>query len=129
VKSFPKPLSAKEEKEILNQCKEGSKEARDTLIERNLRLVAHIVKKYNMADKEIDDLISIGTIGLIKAIDTFDADKGIRLATYASRCIDNELLMMLRSGKRQAKEVYLYEPIGSDAADIIGLNPQISPKR
>jgi RNA polymerase sporulation-specific sigma factor len=114
VKSFPKPLSAKEETEILNQCMEGSKEARDILIERNLRLVAHIVKKYNTADKEIDDLISIGTIGLIKAIDTFDADKGIRLATYASRCIDNELLMMLRSGKRQAKEVYLYEPIGSD---------------
>jgi RNA polymerase sporulation-specific sigma factor len=93
---------------------EGSKEARDVLIERNLRLVAHIVKKYNTADREIDDLISIGTIGLIKAIDTFDPDKGIRLATYASRCIDNELLMMLRSGKRQAKEVYLYEPIGSD---------------
>jgi RNA polymerase sporulation-specific sigma factor len=114
VKSFPKPLSAKEETEILNQCMEGNKEARDTLIERNLRLVAHIVKKYNTTDKEIDDLISIGTIGLIKAIDTFDADKGIRLATYASRCIDNELLMMLRSGKRQAKEVYLYEPIGSD---------------
>ncbi len=114
MKSFPKPLSAKEETEILNQCMEGSKEARDILIERNLRLVAHIVKKYNTADKDIDDLISIGTIGLIKAIDTFDADKGIRLATYASRCIDNELLMMLRSGKRQAKEVYLYEPIGSD---------------
>ncbi|WFR55079.1 RNA polymerase sporulation sigma factor SigK [Anaerocolumna sp. AGMB13025] len=114
MKSFPKPLSAKEETEILNQCMEGSKEARDILIERNLRLVAHIVKKYNTADKEIDDLISIGTIGLIKAIDTFDTEKGIRLATYASRCIDNELLMMLRSGKRQAKEVYLYEPIGSD---------------
>lgn len=114
MKSFPKPLSAKEETEILIQCMEGSKEARDILIERNLRLVAHIVKKYNTADKEIDDLISIGTIGLIKAIDTFDAEKGIRLATYASRCIDNELLMMLRSGKRQAKEVYLYEPIGSD---------------
>ena len=114
MKSFPKPLSAKEETEILCQCMEGSKEARDVLIERNLRLVAHIVKKYNSADREIDDLISIGTIGLIKAIDTFDPDKGIRLATYASRCIDNELLMMLRSGKRQAKEVYLYEPIGSD---------------
>jgi RNA polymerase sporulation-specific sigma factor len=114
VKSFPKPLSAKEETEILCRCMEGSKEARDILIERNLRLVAHIVKKYNSADREIDDLISIGTIGLIKAIDTFDPDKGIRLATYASRCIDNELLMMLRSGKRQAKEVYLYEPIGSD---------------
>ncbi len=114
MKSFPKPLSAKEETEILSKYMEGNKDARDILIERNLRLVAHIVKKYNTADKEIDDLISIGTIGLIKAIDTFDPDKGIRLATYASRCIDNELLMMLRSGKRQAKEIYLYEPIGSD---------------
>lgn len=114
MKSFPKPLSAKEETEILDQCKAGNKEARDILIEHNLRLVAHIVKKYYMTNKDIDDLISIGTIGLIKAIDTFDADKGIRLATYASRCIDNELLMMLRSGKKQSKEVYLYEPIGSD---------------
>jgi len=98
VKSFPKPLSAKEETDILNLCKEGNKEARDILIERNLRLVAHIVKKYNTADKDIDDLISIGTIGLIKAIDTFDSDKGIRLATYASRCIDNALLHF--GGKR-----------------------------
>ncbi len=114
MKSFPKPLSAKEESEFLSQCMEGNKNARDTLIERNLRLVAHIVKKYNTSEREIDDLISIGTIGLIKAIDTFDANKGIRLATYASRCIDNELLMMLRSGKRQAKEIYLYDPIGSD---------------
>ena len=114
VKSFPKPLSTKEESDYLKSCKEGDKAARDKLIEHNLRLVAHIVKKYNMVDKETDDLISIGTIGLIKAIDTFDEDKGIRLATYASRCIDNELLMMLRSGKRLAKEVYLYDPIGSD---------------
>jgi RNA polymerase sporulation-specific sigma factor len=114
VKSFPKPLSTKEEADYLRRCKEGDKEARDKLIEHNLRLVAHIVKKYNMVDKETDDLISIGTIGLIKAIDTFDDEKGIRLATYASRCIDNELLMMLRSGKRLAKEVYLYDPIGSD---------------
>lgn len=114
VKSFPKPLSTKEEADYLKRCKEGDKEARDKLIEHNLRLVAHIVKKYNMVDKETDDLISIGTIGLIKAIDTFDEEKGIRLATYASRCIDNELLMMLRSGKRLAKEVYLYDPIGSD---------------
>jgi RNA polymerase sporulation-specific sigma factor len=114
VKSFPKPLSTKEEAEYLRLCKEGDKDARDKLIEHNLRLVAHIVKKYNMIDKETDDLISIGTIGLIKAIDTFDDEKGIRLATYASRCIDNELLMMLRSGKRLAKEVYLYDPIGSD---------------
>ena len=114
MKSFPKPLSTKEEAEYLHKCKVGDKEARDKLIEHNLRLVAHIVKKYNMVDKETDDLISIGTIGLIKAIDTFDDEKGIRLATYASRCIDNELLMMLRSGKRLAKEVYLYDPIGSD---------------
>lgn len=114
LKSFPKPLSTKEEIEYLAQCREGNKEARDTLIERNLRLVAHIVKKYNVNDKEADDLISIGTIGLIKAIDTFDINKGIRLATYASRCIDNELLMMLRSSKKQSKEIYLYEPIGAD---------------
>lgn len=114
MKSFPKPLSTTEEKSYLMQYKNGSQEARSILIERNLRLVAHIVKKYSAPDKEIDDLISIGTIGLIKAIDTFDADKGIRLATYASRCIDNELLMMLRSGKKQSKEVYLYEPIGAD---------------
>ncbi len=114
MKSFPKPLSTKEEADYLKRCKEGDKAARDKLIEHNLRLVAHIVKKYNMVDKETDDLISIGTIGLIKAIDTFDEEKGIRLATYASRCIDNELLMMLRSGKRLAKEVYLYDPIGSD---------------
>lgn len=114
MKSFPKPLSTKEEADYLRRCKEGDKDARDKLIEHNLRLVAHIVKKYNMVDKETDDLISIGTIGLIKAIDTFDDEKGIRLATYASRCIDNELLMMLRSGKRLAKEVYLYDPIGSD---------------
>lgn len=99
---------------MLVQCRSGDRIARDILIERNLRLVAHIVKKYNTPERETDDLISIGTIGLIKSIDTFDANKGIRLATYASRCIDNELLMMLRSGKKQSKEVYLYDPIGSD---------------
>lgn len=114
MKSFPKPLSTKEEQMYLSQCKEGVKEARDILIERNQRLVAHIVKKYNVNDKDTDDLISIGTIGLIKAIDTFDMSKGIRLATYASRCIENELLMLLRSEKKQSKEVYLYEPIGAD---------------
>lgn len=114
MKSFPKPLSTKEELEYLKQCKLGKKEARDILIERNLRLVAHIAKKYCSNDKEMEDLISIGTIGLIKAIDTFNMNKGIRLATYASRCIDNELLMLLRSNKKQSKEVYLYEPIGAD---------------
>ena len=96
MKSFPKPLSTKEEADYLQRCKEGDKEARDKLIEHNLRLVAHIVKKYNMVDKETDDLISIGTIGLIKAIDTFDDEKGIRLATYASRCIDNAILSQWR---------------------------------
>lgn len=114
VKSFPKPLDSKEEADYLERCKAGDKEARDKLIEHNLRLVAHIVKKYNMSDKETDDLISIGTIGLIKAIDTFDDAKGIRLATYASRCIDNELLMLFRTNKRLNKEVYLYDPIGAD---------------
>lgn len=114
MKSFPRPLSTKDEAECIERCKKGDKSARDKLIEHNLRLVAHIVKKYNMIDKDMEDLISIGTIGLIKAIDTFDSEKGIRLATYASRCIDNELLMMLRSNKRIAKEVYLYDPIGSD---------------
>lgn len=118
MKSFPKPLSTKEEQIFIKQSREGDKDtkrlAREILIERNLRLVAHIVKKYNTTDKDIDDLISIGTIGLIKAIDTFNAEKGIRLATYASRCIDNELLMMLRSGKKQSREVYLNEPIGAD---------------
>lgn len=94
--------------------KAGDKKARETLILHNLRLVAHIVKKYNLPDRDIDDLISIGTIGLIKAIDSFDMGKGIRLATYASRCIDNELLMLLRSGKKQGREVYLSEPIGAD---------------
>ncbi|MEG1458630.1 MAG: RNA polymerase sporulation sigma factor SigK, partial [Acetivibrio sp.] len=114
LKSFPKPLGTKEEQKYLLELREGSREAREVLIERNLRLVAHIVKKYSMADKDTDDLISIGTIGLIKAIDSFDLEKGIRLATYASRCIDNELLMLFRSGKKQGREVYLYEPIGSD---------------
>lgn len=114
MKSFPKPLSAKDEQRYLIRLKDGDKEARDILIEHNLRLVVHIVKKYSMLDKEADDLISIGTIGLIKAVDSFNMDKGIRLATYASRCIDNELLMLLRSGKKQGRDVYLSEPIGSD---------------
>ncbi len=114
MQSFPKPLSAKEEKECIAKCQAGDKEARDRLIEKNLRLVAYIAKKYNMGDKDMDDLISIGTIGLIKGIDTFDDTKNIRLATYAARCIDNELLMMLRSEKKSAKDVYLYDSIGAD---------------
>lgn len=114
MKSFPKPLNTEEEKEYLIQCREGNKEAREILIERNLRLVAHIAKKYGTGERELEDLISIGSIGLIKAVDTFDIKKEIRLATYASRCIDNELLMFMRSSKKQSREVYLYEPIGKD---------------
>ena len=114
MKSFPKPLSTKEEQWYLRACKDGDRQAREVLIERNLRLVAHIVKKYNSTDKDMEDLISIGTIGLIKAIDSFNMEKGIRLATYASCCIENELLMLFRSEKKQAKDVSMSEPIGSD---------------
>lgn len=96
MKSFPKPLGTKEEKEYLRQCQEGNREARDILIERNLRLVAHIAKKYANTDYDMEDLISIGSIGLIKAIDSFDIEKEIRLATYASRCIDNAILSQKR---------------------------------
>lgn len=114
MQSFPKPLTAKEEKECLARCRLGDETARNILIEKNLRLVAYIARKYNVGDKDMDDLISIGTIGLIKGIDTFDEKKNIRLATYAARCIDNELLMMLRAEKKTAKDVYLYDTIGSD---------------
>lgn len=96
MKTFPKPLTAKEEKECLERCRKGDASARDELIEKNLRLVAYIVKKYAGIGKDSEDLISIGTIGLIKAIDSFDIDKGIRLATYASRCIDNAILSQMR---------------------------------
>lgn len=116
-KLFPEPLTAEEEKEVLNRFFEGDEDARNILIERNLRLVAHIAKKYNIPNLEQDDLISIGTIGLIKGINTFKADKGVRLATYASRCIDNEILMYLRSTKKLSAEVYLNEPIGKDKDD------------
>ncbi len=114
MKSFLKPLSTKEEQQYLLAYKQGDLQARDILIERNMRLVAHIVKKYNNAERDSEDLISIGTIGLIKAIDTFQIEKGIRLATYASCCIENELLMLFRSEKKMGKDVYLSEPIGSD---------------
>ncbi len=114
MQAFLKPLSAKEETRQLERMRAGYPDAREVLIEHNLRLVAHIVKKYNLPERDADDFISIGTIGLIKAIDTFNPGKNIRLATYASRCIDNELLMTLRSSKKQAREVSLFEPIGSD---------------
>lgn len=117
MKTFQKPLTAGEEAEYIRLLKEGTPDeagqAKEILIERNLRLVAHIAKKYQNADEDMEDLISIGCIGLIKAIDTFDAGKG-RLATYACRCIDNELLMMLRSKRKTSREVSLFEPIGQD---------------
>ena len=117
MKTFKKPLSAAEEASYIHVLKQGnneaSAEAKEILIERNLRLVAHIAKKYCNVDEDMEDLISIGTIGLIKAVSSFDAEKG-KLSTYASRCIDNELLMLLRAKKKTAKEVSLYEPIGID---------------
>lgn len=114
MKTFLKPLTLEEESYYLQEYKQGNLEAKNILIERNLRLVAHIVKKYQGAPEEMDDLISIGTIGLIKAIHTFDAQKASRLSTYAARCIDNELLMLLRSKKKSNREVSLYDPIGTD---------------
>ncbi len=114
MRSFKKPLKAEEERKYLKMYRDGDETARATLIEHNLRLVAHIVKKYNSQDRDLDDLISIGTIGLIKAVNTFDEKKGGRLVTYAARCIENELLMMLRQEKKLLREVSLYEPIGTD---------------
>ena len=114
MQSFPQPLSTQEEEQLLQGMREGDLSCRNRLIEHNLRLVAHVVKKYSNTMYETDDLISIGTIGLIKAVDSFNSEKGIRLATYASRCIENELLMLMRSSKKQSKEVSLFDPVGSD---------------
>lgn len=113
--SFPKPLSAKRERELLSLAQNGDKEAKDTLINHNLRLVAHIVKKYYAGNCDNEDLISIGTIGLIKAVYTFNADKGIRLATYAAKCIENEILMYFRNLKKSSQDVYISEPVDSDS--------------
>ncbi|WP_246578102.1 RNA polymerase sporulation sigma factor SigK [Clostridium frigoris] len=112
--SFPQPLSEEEEKIYLIKLAEGDLLAKGILVERNLRLVAHIVKKYSYPGKDVDDLISIGTVGLIKAIDSFDTNKGTRLATYAARCIENEILMLIRNNKKTKGEVYLQDPIGTD---------------
>ncbi len=114
MKTFLSPLNATEEKEYLRRQKEGDEEAKKVLIERNMRLVAHISKKYQNSEEEMEDLISIGTIGLIKAVSTFQEGHGSKLATYAARCIENELLMYFRSKKKCLKEVSLYEPIGTD---------------
>ena len=118
MKSFPQPLTAAEEKYYMQKYTEGDLEAKHILIERNLRLVAHIVKKYQPPPEEMEDLLSIGTIGLMKAVVTFDPDKSARLASYAARCIENEVLMYLRGKKKSSKEVSLYEPIGTDREGI-----------
>lgn len=118
MKTFQQPLSKEEEDNYLYLLKHGTptqaQQAKEILITRNLRLVAHIAKKYQNADMEAQDLISIGTIGLIKAILSYDSDKNSKLATYAAKCIDNELLMMLRNRKKISREVSIYEPIGTD---------------
>jgi RNA polymerase sporulation-specific sigma factor len=128
--SFPQPLNPEEEEYHLKRYAEGHEESRNILIEHNLRLVAHIVKKYSNTGKEVDDLISIGTIGLIKAISTYDLEKKTRLATYAARCIENEILMTIRAAKKTRGEVSLQDPIGVDKEgneitliDILGSDP------
>lgn len=130
--AFPMPLSEKEEQLYLERLQNGDEQARAVLVERNLRLVAHIVKKFDNSGEEMDDLISIGTIGLIKAINTFDQNKKTRLATYAARCIENEILMYFRSTRRIRAEVSLYDPIGVDKEgneitliDVLGTGPDI----
>jgi RNA polymerase sporulation-specific sigma factor len=130
--TFPQPLSEAEESKYLKLLTEGNENARNVLAERNLRLVAHIVKKFDDTGEDSDDLISIGTIGLIKAINTFNPGKGTRLATYAARCIENEILMHLRYIKKMRAEVSLYDPIGVDKEgneitliDILGTHPEV----
>ncbi len=112
--SFPRPLSAKQERECLKLIRQGDSAAKNRLVEHNLRLVVHIIKKYYANIKDQEDLISIGTIGLIKAVSTFDYDKGTRFATYASRCIENEILMYFRNRKKTTQDVYISDPIDTD---------------
>ncbi|MGF7185392.1 RNA polymerase sporulation-specific sigma factor [Desulfitispora alkaliphila] len=128
--AFPHPLSAKEERYYLQELSQGDENARNILVEHNLRLVAHITKKFEGTGEEVDDLISIGTIGLIKGINTFNPDKGAKLATYAARCIENEILMHLRAIKKARGEVSIYDPIGTDKdgneitlIDVLGTDP------
>ncbi|MDP2871780.1 MAG: RNA polymerase sporulation sigma factor SigK [Bacillota bacterium] len=132
--TFPHPLKEEEEARYLQLMGEGNKAARDVLIERNLRLVAHVVKKFDNTGEDPDDLISTGTIGLIKGIRTFNPKYGTRLATYAARCIENEVLMFLRTKKRTRSEVFLSDPIGVDRegneitlTDVLGTDPDIVP--
>lgn len=126
---FPQPLSSEEEANVIDRHLRGDEEARQTLIEHNLRLVVHVAKKYHGSGKDMDDLISIGTIGLIKAVNTYNRKKGTQLATYAARCIDNEILMTIRAAKKEKNEVFIQEPIGTDKEgneisliDVLGTN-------
>lgn len=112
--SFPQPLSPVDEQKYVDDCRNGNENARNILIEHNLRLVAHVARKYSVTNTDSDDMISIGTIGLIKAVSSYDPSKGIRLATYAARCIENEILMHLRASKKLQNEVSLNEPLGTD---------------
>ncbi len=112
--SFPKPLSAKEEQQLLKQMAAGDIDAKNKLIEHNLRLVVHIAKKYSAGLRDNEDLLSLGTIGLIKGINSFNPSKGTRLATYAARCIENEILMLMRANKKTQGDVSLNDPIGTD---------------
>ncbi|MCL6450307.1 MAG: RNA polymerase sporulation sigma factor SigK [Acetobacteraceae bacterium] len=132
--AFPQPLDERQERELLLRKEGGDPDARNLLVEHNLRLVAHVVKKFDNTGEDTDDLISIGTVGLIKAIQTYDRSKGTRLATYAARCIENEILMYLRSLRKTRGEVSLYEPIGVDKEgneialiDILGTDPDAVP--
>lgn len=115
LKTFLNPLTPEEERYYLERFRDGDQEAKRILIERNMRLVAHLVKKYYNGDREMEDLISVGTIGLIKAVNTFDIEKNNRLAAYASKCVENELLMLFRSEKKRGKETSIYEPLGTDS--------------
>lgn len=131
---FPTPPSDREEAELIRRKESGDEEARNLLVERNLRLVAHIVKKFDGTGEDAEDLISIGTIGLIKAVNTFNQKKRTRLATYAARCIENEILMHLRTTKRNRGEMLLYDPIGADKEgneitliDVLGTDPDAVP--
>lgn len=130
---FPEPLTAEEERKCLELMEQGDEEARNLLIERNLRLVAHVAKKYSTSKVEQDDLISIGTIGLMKGVNTFNSDKKIKLATYASRCIENEILMFLRKNNKIKGEISIDEPLNKDGdgnelllSDILGTEPDVT---
>ena len=126
---FPKPLSKKEEEKYFIKMSDGNELARTKLIEHNLRLVAHIVKKYASTADEQDDLISVGTVGLIKAVSTFDHTKGAKFATYASRCIENEILMQFRAAKKSAADIYINEPVETDSRQLYSFLTECLEKR